>query len=126
MERAKTILLIEDQPEFVEAMTGALEYGGYAVVSAATGLEALRYLDTADELPRLILLDLQLPGMSGMEFLRHQRARPAVAAVPVVLVSSERNLARRAAEVGAAAYLRKPVELDRLLATVRRLAPAPV
>ena len=120
----KTIMVVEDDPDCLEATIDALQYGGYEVVTAANGLEALRYLDSHPA-PELVLLDLMLPVMDGAEFLSEQRARPALARIPVALFSAAHELERRATELAVAGYIRKPADLASLLDTVRRLAGPP-
>ena len=120
----KTIMVIEDDPDCLEATIDVLEYGGYEVVTAVNGLEALRYLDSHPA-PELVLLDLMLPVMDGSEFLTEQRARPALAEIPVALFSAVHELERRATELAVAGYIRKPADLSSLLDTVRKLASRP-
>ena len=126
--RPKTVMVIEDDPDCLEALSNVLKFGGYGVLEATNGLEALRALESG-QAPDLILLDLMLPVMAGAQFLDEQRARPSLAQIPVALLSGERDLSRRAAELAVAGYITKPVGLDDLLSTVRRLAglvePAP-
>lgn len=78
-------------------MAHLLKTDGYAVAGAPDGLAALRYL-AGSPWPDLILLDLRMPGMDGRQVLREQRARPALATIPVALLSSERDLPRLARE----------------------------
>ena len=122
--RRVRVMVVEDDPDCLAAMTIALECGGFAVAPAANGHEALRYLD-AHPPPDLILLDLMMPVMDGRQFLQEQRARSAFATIPVVVVSGESELASRARELGVAGYLRKPVDLTTLLGTVRATAARP-
>ena len=119
--RPKTVMVIEDDPDCLRAVSRGLKFGGYGVVEATNGLEALRALESG-QAPALILLDLMLPVMDGARFLDEQRARPSLAQIPVALFSGERDLARRAVELAVAGYICKPVDLDDLLSTVRRLA----
>src|SRR5262249_5668665 len=76
-------------------------------------------------LPDLILLDLMLPGMDGWEFRKRQRGDPALAPVPVVLISGAEGLGQAAEALAAAGCLEKPIDVTRLLAEVRRHAGAP-
>jgi CheY-like chemotaxis protein len=118
-------MVVEDDPECLEAVGAALRFGGYAVVPAASGADALSRLLSRAPPPDVILLDLLLPGMDGAGLVGELRERPALARIPVVLLSGERDLARRAAELGVAGHVRKPVDLDDLLAAVRALVGAP-
>jgi CheY-like chemotaxis protein len=115
--RARTILIVEDDVECLEAVKDALEGDGYVVVTATQGLQGLQRLESGP-LPDLILLDLMMPVMDGWQFLREQRRRPALAALPVALLSGERDLAHRAGDLKVAGYIRKPFDLDELLAVV--------
>lgn len=83
---APTLLLIEDDPEFVELYRMALEVQGYAIrvaADGATGLEMIR-----DHRPDLVFLDMRMPGLSGLEVLRRVRADAATARVPAVVLSN--------------------------------------
>jgi CheY-like chemotaxis protein len=117
MVSEKHILLVEDASDLRPALTALLGLKGYRVGWAGDGREALEYLRRGDP-PDLILLDLALPEMDGWEFRREQLQDPALAAIPVVLVSGDENLPRSAAALGARAYLEKPVGLDDLVRAV--------
>ncbi len=108
------ILVVEDDAVTREALKAVLEGNGYAVACAHDGRQALDRLGR-DEPPALILLDLMMAGMDGWEFRRKQGRDPALASIPVVVVSA----AHDAAALDADDYLQKPVEFDHLLATVR-------
>jgi CheY-like chemotaxis protein len=115
----KTILVIEDDVDCRDAIALALEGVGYDVAAVEHGRAALSYLD-ANAAPALILLDLMLPVMDGWEFLRARNERPQRAEIPIVLVSGEAELAKLATQHAVAGHLRKPIELEDLLATVAR------
>jgi CheY-like chemotaxis protein len=117
----KSVLVVEDDPGTRAALTLCLEGRGYRVTTAADGSEALDRLRQGGP-PDLILLDLVLPRVDGRQFRERQRLDPALAAVPVVVVSGTSDVPVAAADLDAAAYLVKPVEPSRLLAEVRRLA----
>ncbi len=119
MADAKHILFVEDAVALRGPLTALLELKGYRVGWAADGHEALEYL-RGDGSPDLILLDLSLRGMNGWEFRCQQRQDPALASIPVVLVSGAGGLPESAADLGAAGYLDKPVDLNDLLEAVRR------
>ena len=118
-------MLVDDDADYREAASAVLEQAGYAVVPAETGLEALRLLESSAEPPDLILLDLAQPVMDGRQFVREHRSRPALAGIPVALISGEHDLGRQAAALAVDDYLAKPVSADPLLALVRRLAGPP-
>lgn len=111
----RSVLLIEDDPATREAMTALLSGAGLRVISSDEGRKALEL--AAIVRPAIILLDLVTEGMSGWEFLERRRDEPALAGIPVVVVTgSTENLPRTAA-----AILRKPVNPNELLATIRAL-----
>jgi CheY-like chemotaxis protein len=113
-----SILIIEDDAATREALIDVLTLSGYQAVGAANGVEALDLLRRPPH-PGLVLLDLMMPVMNGMDFRARQLADPELAKLPVVVLSAVD--ARSAGDLGEpAAFLRKPVELDRLLDTVAR------
>ena len=115
-----TILVIEDDSAIREMLVQTLADEGFAVVSAADGMEALSYLQTAAELPCVILLDLMMPRMNGWQFREIQRNHPAISSIPVVVLSARPDLRARQAEIGVEAYLTKPVNFDLLMQIIRR------
>jgi CheY-like chemotaxis protein len=113
------ILLVEDDPSTRDAMALALELQGYNVVTAADGQQALDHL-RGDGRPCVILLDLMMPIVDGWAFRRQQQLDPSLASIPVVVVSADGSVPQKAAALGAADYLQKPVDVDQLVAAVRR------
>jgi len=105
------ILIIEDEPDLRETMCDLLELEGYAVASAANGLEGLAALEEAGP-PCLILLDLMMPEMDGWQFLEALRDRPGLA---IVVVSAIADLSDVADRYGCE-VLKKPVKIEQLLA----------
>jgi CheY-like chemotaxis protein len=118
---AKNILIVEDDALTREALTCMLEEDGYQVQSAANGRDALDRLRRSGA-PDLILLDLMMPVMNGWDFIRAQMKDPALAAIPVVVCSGTSDCKQQAAALGAAGYLKKPIEFDTLLQAVRNHA----
>src|SRR5262245_20335248 len=112
------ILIVDDDGSIREMLRLFLEMKGYTVSSAINGQDALDHLGQSAELPQLILLDLMMPVMSGVEFRAAQRQTPALAGIPVALISADANLRESAPIVNADAYLSKPIDFDVLLATV--------
>ncbi len=119
--RGRHVLVVEDDPDTRAALVAVLEAAGYTAAAAAHGLEALDRL-RAGPAPDLILLDLALPVLDGAGFRREQRRDPAVAAIPVLLFSAAADLEEKAAALGAAGILRKPVDFGRVVEAVRRAA----
>ncbi len=117
------VLVVDDDPYIREALAEVLEDEGYRVATARDGEEALERLGR-EPLPALILLDLRMPGMSGWEVRRRLLEVPALARIPVVLLSADSRLEEAEAVLGAAGSLRKPPSLDELLAAIGRFAEA--
>ena len=116
---AKNILVVEDDPDVREALVAFLEAEGYSVVEANHGAEALERLRDAGHFC-LILLDLMMPVMNGWEFREHQQKDPALAEIPVLVVTADNTAVRKAADVGAVGCLLKPVEFPELLDYIGR------
>jgi CheY-like chemotaxis protein len=110
------VLIVEDDEDLRDMMAQMLAIEGFAATAVANGREALDYLRRAIK-PHVILLDLMMPVMDGWEFRRRQQADPELAPVPVIVLSAlDRS---RAAPVDAIAFLKKPLDFDRLLELVR-------
>jgi DNA-binding response OmpR family regulator len=114
------VLVVEDEGPIRDLLTDVLRDHGYTVSSAADGIEALQKLETA--LPDLIVLDLMLPRVSGWRFLERSRDQLGRASTPVLIVSAIDGRSDYPRALGAAAWLTKPVEIDRFLGTVEQLA----
>ena|SRR5437868_10885800 len=110
------VLIVEDDADLRDMMAQLLMLEGFNAATVANGREALEYLHNGDR-PEVILLDLMMPVMDGWEFRRRQQADPSVAGVPVIVLSALDQT--RAADVSADAFLKKPLDFDRLLALVR-------
>jgi CheY-like chemotaxis protein len=111
---AKTVLLVEDDLTIRDILQDQLEDDGYDVVPASNGRQALEYL-TQDALPDLIILDLMTPIVTGWQVLEHLRGEPALARIPVIVVTASSGNKPS----GAVKILRKPFRLDALFDTVR-------
>lgn len=121
MRHEGEILLVEDDREIRELLVDALEDAGYSVVAAEDGLDALEQLRARAEVPRLMLLDLMMPNMTGAE-LREELARePAWAQIPFIILSSHAHVAEKGVALGARESLRKPVRVERLFEAVARV-----
>lgn len=123
------VMIVDDEPADVLLLRMALGQAGYAcnVTTAGNGAEALEKLRECAKAhrpgPDLILLDLNMPQMSGHEFLQKARQEPGVRLPPVVVVSTsdaERDVSAAYAS-GASGYLPKPVDIDELFVAVKRI-----
>jgi CheY-like chemotaxis protein len=117
-----SILIVEDDFDIREALTQILRDEGYEVVGAGNGAEAMDVLHH-NRAFGLILLDLMMPVMDGWQFRTEQQRDPALASIPVLVLSADAHIQQRAAALAAAGHLKKPVELDALLDTVGRFFP---
>jgi len=119
----RVVLIVEDDPDALDAITTVLEEAGYDALRAANGLEALGQLGDHKGRCDLILLDLMMPVMNGWDFRRRQRETPAFADIPVLLMSAGAHMATVSGELNAAGYVTKPVEMSDLLAVVQQHCP---
>lgn len=110
------ILVVDDEPEIARVLRGYLEQAGYRVLTAYDGLEALRR--ARQELPDLVILDLMLPGMDGIEVCRALRQSTSI---PIIMVTARVEEADRVLglELGADDYVTKPFSPREVLARVR-------
>jgi CheY-like chemotaxis protein len=121
---AITVLVVDDDEDIRLAMSDTLEAEGYRVVLAEDGLDALAKLRAGSERPNLILLDLMMPNMDGSGFCAAKQQDPALSAIPVVIVSADSRVTQKAAELGVAGSLAKPVRIADLVATIERFSSA--
>lgn len=116
----KHVFVIEDDQDIRESVVEVLQTGGFSADSASSSYEAIEKLKQAEPKPYLILLDLRLPGKDGFEFRKEQRTIPEIAEIPVILLSADVYLPEKMTRIGAIDVLKKPVDIDNLLDTVRR------
>lgn len=118
---ARRILVVEDNPQNSYLVRFLLESSGYDVRVASDAEQAFALLD--QQVPDLILMDMQLPRVDGYEATRRIKADPRLKAVPVVALTahSARGDEARAREAGCVQFVTKPVDTEALLALVARL-----
>jgi len=114
------VLVVEDNPVNLELAAELLEQEGCQVLAAASAEAGLRL--ALAERPDLVLMDMQLPGLSGYEATHQLKANPATAAIPVVALTAfaMRGDDRKAREAGCDGYLTKPLNTDAFSETLRR------
>jgi len=118
---ARKILVVDDEDVLVETLAYNLEQAGYRVVTAADGSSAL---DAArSELPDLIILDIMLPGMDGLEVCRQLRRENSTSTTPIVMLTAKGDEIDKVVglEIGADDYITKPFAFSELLARVQAL-----
>ena len=113
------ILVVEDNERNLKLVRDVLEYAGYDVRVARTGEDGITL--AVSEPPDLVLMDLQLPGIDGMEALRRLRESPRTAGIPVVAVTAQamKQDRERALEAGFNGYIEKPISVRALPDQVR-------
>ncbi len=121
MSDKKTILLVEDEPEFRAGIRMRLEANGYEVLEAKDGSEGLEM--ARQKKPDLMVLDLMLPKMGGYQVARLLKFDDKHKDIPVIILTARSQQADRetGAQVGADAYLTKPVKAEELLAKIAEL-----
>src|ERR1700675_3894939 len=123
------VLIVEDEPDIRALVVHHLKREGYQVSAASSGEEALRQVQAGP--PDLVLLDLMMPAMDGLEVCRRLRQDPATVSLPIVMLTAKGGEGARVLglEIGAADYIVKPFSPKELLARVRavlrRSRPAP-
>ncbi len=118
MAKRKRVLVVEDEAQLRDIIAGFLHDEGFLVDTASTGVEALECI--ARQPPDLMLLDMQLPVMDGRAVIRELRASGLK--LPIVVMTGAQDARQTAREVGAAAYVAKPLALPLLLARIDAIA----
>ncbi|MBV9123621.1 MAG: response regulator [Planctomycetes bacterium] len=121
MATVKTVLVVDDDPEVLNAMRTILETEGYRLVTATDGNMALAMAER--EAPDLIVVDLMMPQKSGLLVLEKLRSRKG--GPPVIMITAKEGNQHRlhAEHLGVHDYIRKPFEMSRFLESVHRLCP---
>ena len=115
------ILIVDDEPEAVELIEFNIKQAGFDVLTASDGAEALKKARSA--LPNLIVLDLMLPEIDGLEVCKMLRRDPATAAIPIVMVTAKAAEIDRilGLELGADDYLTKPFSPRELVLRIKNI-----
>ncbi len=118
---AKKILSVDDSASVRQMVTFALETAGYQTAQAADGKEALAYLKGSPV--DMIITDLNMPNLNGIELIKQVRTLPGFKFVPIVLLTTESEDAKKAEgkAAGATGWIVKPFKQDQLLAVVKKL-----
>ena len=114
-----TILIVDDEKPVREFLAAALEQDGYDVIQAAHGGHALSLINSGSTRPDLVISDIMMPLVGGVELCRVLRSNPSTATIPIVLMSAAHVHASNGA--GADAVIGKPFDLDTLEGLVHRL-----
>ena len=113
------VLIVEDNEKNLKLVRDVLQVKGYETLEATTGEDAIRL--AAERLPDLVLMDIQLPGINGIDALRALRAEPATAGIPVIAVTASvmQQDRKMITDAGFDAYVGKPISLKEFLDAVR-------
>jgi CheY-like chemotaxis protein len=111
------VLVVDDDPDIRDSLREVLEDEGYAVACVGNGREALDYLKATSPHPCVILLDLMMPVMDGWQFRREQKQDPAIADIPLVVITAT---GKRPVLIDAAELVMKPLDLNRLFEAIER------
>jgi CheY-like chemotaxis protein len=116
----KSILVVDDEFDIVDALSSLLEYEGFRVHCAADGAEGLTQLERHQ--PDLLIVDLMMPNVDGLQVIRTVREHPELRGTPIILISALRPPAHADERSrGWSAYLRKPFSIEELLAAIERV-----
>lgn len=111
------VLIVDDDEDIGETLSLILESRGYRCSVARDGEQALQLMHT-QPLPRVVLLDMMMPGMNGEDFRTAQLRDARLAGVPVVIMTGDGRAEEKAARLGVSRFLRKPIAIDDLIAVV--------
>jgi two-component system alkaline phosphatase synthesis response regulator PhoP len=116
-----TIFVVDDEEDTVELARMVLEYEGYQVFSASNGEEAIEFLKSSTKKPNLVLLDILMPKLNGLEVCRWIKNNDQLNKVPVLLFTAKVGQKDKIAgeEAGADAYINKPFSADDLISLIK-------
>lgn len=120
LNRTSTVLVVDDDKNVCELISSTLAEKGYETVVAGNGKEALAYLKSSGRQPGLILLDLMMPEMTGWEFRKVQQEDPAIAGIPVAIITGLPDMEGKARSIGVVDVLYKPSRVETLASLVAR------
>ncbi|MCK7574997.1 MAG: response regulator [Chromatiales bacterium] len=121
---SKTILVVDDSATMVMSLKASLEMAGFKVETAGDGVQALTKLKAGVK-PDLIITDINMPNMGGMDFIRNARALPGLRFTPILALTTESQQGKRdeAKKLGATGWLVKPVGGTDLVKVIKQVLP---
>jgi two-component system chemotaxis response regulator CheY len=121
---AKTILIVDDSATMVLSVKSTLEMNGFTVVTASDGVQALAKLKGGIK-PDLIITDVNMPNMDGLELIRNVKTLPGFRFTPILTLTTESQSAKRdqAKQLGATGWLVKPVSGPDLIKVIKQVVP---
>ena len=119
-QQVKEILVVDDDPDILDALRFLLEFAGYEVKTTEKGEYAENLRDTNGGFPDLIILDVLLSGKDGRLICQKLKSQHDTKRIPIIMISAHPNAKQSAAAVGADDFLAKPFDADELLAMVEK------
>ena len=117
MEKQKRVMIADDDPGILDAVSILLEFEGYEVTAIPNGAELFTI---QKELPDLLLLDIWMSGNDGRDICKHLKQQASTSKLPIVLISASKDIERSAMEAGADDFLAKPFEINDLLKKIEK------
>ena len=121
MPVSKKILVIDDEKDFLSLIKDALEMRGFEVIAAGNAVEA--GMELAGKLPEMILMDIKMPGIDGLQACEAIRRNPATKDIPIIVISglSDESYKKQARKLGITEYFVKPVDLEKLIGKIEKI-----
>lgn len=121
---AKKILIVDDSATMTMSLKSGLEMSGFSVMTASDGVQALAALKTGPK-PDLIITDINMPNMGGLELIKNVKALPGFRFVPILTLTTEGDAAKRdeGKRLGATGWLIKPIKGPELVQVIRQVLP---
>lgn len=119
--RGYSVLVVDDDVDVRESLTEWLTSNGYETTAASNGREALKMLRAGTPAPSAILLDMMMPVMDGLSFRWEQLADPALATIPVIILSAQGHSPQIAIELNTAGCIKKPCPPDAIIEALARV-----
>jgi two-component system chemotaxis response regulator CheY len=122
---SKSILVVDDSGTVRQQVTAALQGAGFTTIEAVDGQDGLTKINGSDQID-MVICDVNMPNMNGLEMVEAFKGQPATNALPVVMLTTEGqpSLIKRAKEAGAAGWIVKPFDANQLIATAKHLTGA--
>ncbi len=121
MSVSKRILLIDDEKEFLAILKDALEMRDYEVTAVSNAVEA--GMELAGTLPGLILMDVRMPGIDGLQACEAIRRNPVTKSIPIIVISAleDESYKKQARKLDVAEYFVKPVDIEKLMRKIKEI-----
>ena len=119
-QQAKKILVVDDDPDILDALRFMLEDSGYEVKTTEKGEYAENLHDTNGGLPDVIILDVLLSGKDGRLICQKLKSQEETKRIPIIMISAHPNAKQSVSAVGADDFMAKPFDMDELLATIAK------